>query len=163
LGYGLGPVVRLNVGDDRAKKVVAMSEEYKALAERMPTEVFNQGKLEVIDEIVHGVPLPGASPDREGLKAMVSLIRRAFPDLHNSINNVIGEGDLVATHVTSTGTMKGELAGMPPSGKQATWDAIHIVRFRDGKLAEHWVVQDQLGMLQQLGFMEAPGPAQPVR
>lgn len=169
MGYGLGSVVRLSVGDDRAKKVVAMSEEFKALAERMPTEVFNQGKIEVIDEIVHpdfvdhGVPLPGASPDREGLKTMVSLIRRAFPDLHNSINNVIGEGDLVATHVTSTGTMKGELAGMPPSGKQATWDAIHIVRFRDGKLAEHWVVQDQLGMLQQLGFMQAPGPAQPVR
>lgn len=94
---------------------------------------------------------------------MVSLVRRAFPDLHNTINHEVAEGDLVATHVTSTGTMRGELAGMPPSGKQATWDAIHIVRFRDGKLAEHWVVQDQLGMLQQLGFVPASGPAQPVQ
>jgi predicted ester cyclase len=146
-----------------------MSVDYKRLSERMPLEVFNLGKVEVIDEIVHpdfvdhGMPLPGATPDREGLKTMVSSMRGAFPDLHNRINLVVAEGDTVATHVTSTGTMKGELAGMPPSGKQATWDAIHIVRFRDGKLAEHWVVQDQLGMLQQLGFMQAPGPAQPAR
>ncbi|MGZ4427004.1 MAG: ester cyclase [Nocardioidaceae bacterium] len=48
---------------------------------------------------------------------------------------------------------------MPPSGKQATWDSVHIGRVRDGKVTEHWVVQDQLGMLQQLGFVPARGEA----
>ena len=68
-----------------------------------------------------------------------------------------------AEMVTSKGTMQGEFAGMPPSGKQAIWDAVHITRVRDGKLVEHWVVQDQLGMLQQLGFVAAPGAAETAR
>jgi predicted ester cyclase len=42
---------------------------------------------------------------------------------------------------------------MPASGKHATWDAVHIDRISDGRIVEHWVIQDQLGMLQQLGFM----------
>jgi len=48
---------------------------------------------------------------------------------------------------------------MPPSGKKATWEAIHITRVKDGKIVEHWAVQDQLGMLQQLGFIPAPEAA----
>lgn len=146
-----------------------MSEELKNVSARMALEVFNQGKIEVVDEIVHpeyvdhaAAPMPGITPDREGIKAMAVAARQAFPDLTNTINHSIAEGDLVAMHVTSRGTMRGEFAGMPPSGKQATWDAIHITRFRDGKLSEHWVVADQLGMLQQLGFVQAPGVGQPT-
>lgn len=139
-----------------------MSEELKAIAARMPTEVFNEGRVEVIDEVVHpefvdhGAPWTGTSNDREGLKAMVGALRRAFPDLKNTVNLVVADGDLVAQYVTTTGTMLGELGGMPPSGKQATWDAMHLVRFRDGMIAEHWVVVDQLGMFQQLGFVQMP-------
>jgi predicted ester cyclase len=146
-----------------------MSEDLKAIATRMPLEVFNQGKVEVVDEIVdpdfveHGTPpMPGMPPGREGIKALVTGLRRAFPDLHNKVDHILADGDLVALHVTTTGTMQGEFAGMPPSGKQATWEAMHITRLRDGKLAEHWVVQDQLGMLQQLGFVKAPGLGQPA-
>ena len=47
--------------------------------------------------------------------------------------------------------------GMPASGKTATWSEIHIVRFENGKAIEHWGVVDQMGMLSQLGFVEAPG------
>ena len=46
---------------------------------------------------------------------------------------------------------------MPPSGKSATWQQMHIIRFTNGKQVEHWAVIDQLGMLQQLGFAAAPG------
>ena len=140
-----------------------MSEENKALVARMPLEVWSQGKLEVIDEVVdpelieHGTPaMPGVTMDREGIKTLVSEIRRAFPDLNVTLDHMIAEGDLVVTHATSSGTMRGEFAGMPPSGKQATWEQIHISRVRDGKIVEHWVVQDQMGMLQQLGFLQAP-------
>jgi predicted ester cyclase len=48
---------------------------------------------------------------------------------------------------------------MPPSGKKATWEAIHITRIKGDKIVEHWVVQDQLGMLQQLGFIPTPEAA----
>jgi predicted ester cyclase len=53
--------------------------------------------------------------------------------------------------------MRGDFMGMPAAGKEATWSEIHITRFADGKAVEHWGVVDQLGMLQQLGFAEAPG------
>ena len=144
-----------------------MSEENKAVAARMPLEVFSQGKLEVIDEVIdaemtdHEPPqLPGQPPGREGVKVLAGAVRQAFPDLNITIRHAVAEGDLVVQHITTSGTMRGEFAGMPPSGKQATWDSIHIARFRDGKVFEHWVVQDQLGMLQQLGFIPAPGAAE---
>jgi predicted ester cyclase len=52
--------------------------------------------------------------------------------------------------------MRGDFQGMPASGKEATWSEIHIVRFADGKVVEHWGVVDQLGMLAQLGFGAPP-------
>jgi steroid delta-isomerase-like uncharacterized protein len=139
-----------------------MSEENKALAARIPLEAFNEGKLEVIDELIpddsidHAPAPPGMPSGKEGLKILVTALRSAFPDLKIKIELEVAEGDLVAAYGTTTGTMKGEFAGMPPSGKTATWDAIHITRIRDGKIVEHWAVQDQLGMLQKLGFMPVP-------
>lgn len=145
-----------------------MSEELKDLAARIALEVFNEGRIDVVDEVLHAdfvdhsTPMPGVSRDREGLKTMAQMMRGTFPDLHNTITQSIAEGDLVVQHVTSTGTMRGEMMGMQPTGKMASWDAIHIVRFRDGKLAEHWAVADQLGMLQQLGLAQLPGQRQPA-
>jgi steroid delta-isomerase-like uncharacterized protein len=142
-----------------------MSEKNKALAARIPLEAFNQGKLEVIDEVVadnsidHGELPPGLPPGREGVKLFVKAMRKAFPDLKIKIDRQVAEGDLVVQHVSTTATMKGEFAGMPPSGKTATWEAIHITRIKDGKVVEHWQVQDQLGMLQQLGFVPKPETA----
>lgn len=94
------------------------------------------------------------------MKAFATVVRTAFPDLRITINRAVAEGDLVVLHITSSATMEGEFAGMPPSGKQATWDAVHIERVRDGRIVEHWTVQDQLGMLQQLGLIPMPGAAQ---
>jgi steroid delta-isomerase-like uncharacterized protein len=136
-----------------------MSEQNKAIAARIPLEAFNQGKIEVIDEVVadnaieHGTRPPGVPEGKEGVKAMVKSLRSAFPDFKIVINLQVAEGDLVVHHATTTGTMKGAFAGMPPSGKSAKWEAIHISRIKDGKVVEHWMVQDQLGMLQQLGFV----------
>jgi len=133
----------------------------------MPIEVFGQGRMEVIDEVLapdfvdHGTVPPGMPPGPDGVKAFVAVVRVAFPDLAITIDHAIAEGDLVALHITASATMKGEFAGMPPSGKHATWEAVHISRFVNGKVAEHWVVQDQLGMLQQLGFVPT-SPADPA-
>jgi steroid delta-isomerase-like uncharacterized protein len=142
-----------------------MSEKNKALAARIPLEAFNQGRLEVIDEVVadnsvdHGELPPGLPPGKEGVKLFVKALRSAFPDLKITLGLQVAEGDLVVQQATTTGTMKGEFAGMPASGKKATWEAIHITRIKDDKIVEHWAVQDQLGMLQQLGFMPTPEAA----
>lgn len=138
-----------------------MSEANKALALRVPLEAFVQGRVGVIDEVIspdlidHGSP-PGLPPGREGVKLLVQAVRSAFPDLMITVNQAIAEGDLVMLHITASGTMTGDWAGMPASGKSATWDAVHIDRIEDGKIVEHWVVQDQLGMLHQLGFIPFP-------
>ena len=45
---------------------------------------------------------------------------------------------------------------MPPTGRSFDIDLIDIVRFRDGKIAEHWGVADRLGLLQQIGALPEP-------
>ncbi len=142
-----------------------MSDKDKAAVRRIPLEVFNEGRLEVIDQVVdegyvEHVPLPPGLPaGRAGLKAFVSGIRSAFPDFKYTVMHELGEGDLVVQHLTASGTMRGDFAGMPASGKHAAWNEVHIARVANGVLAEHWAVIDQLGMLQQLGFVPMPDGA----
>jgi len=138
------------------------TEANKADARRFVDEVVNRGNLALIDELLapdfvdRSAP-PGVPPTREGVKTFFAMIRGAFPDLHTTIDDQIAEGDRVVLRTTNHGTMKGEFAGMPPSGKSAAWASVHILRFADGNQVEHWAVDDQLSMLQQLGFAEAPG------
>jgi steroid delta-isomerase-like uncharacterized protein len=138
------------------------TEENKASARRFVDEVVNRGNFAVLDELTgpnfvdHSAP-PGVPPTIEGGKAFFAMLREAFPDLHTTIDDQIAEGDKVVQFTTAHGTMKGDFQGMPASGKEATWQSIHIIRFADGKTVEHWSVQDSLSMLQQLGFAEAPG------
>jgi steroid delta-isomerase-like uncharacterized protein len=138
------------------------TEANKASARRFVDEVINRGNLAFIDELlapdfVNHAAAPGVPPTREGAKTFFAMLRGAFPDLHATIDDQIAEGDKVVQRITSHGTMKGEFAGMSPSGKSAAWPSVHIIRFANGKEVEHWAVTDQLSMLQQLGFAEAPG------
>jgi predicted ester cyclase len=139
-----------------------MAEDIKAIGRRIPVEVFGQGRYEVIDEIVapeivdHGTPPPGMPSGREGLKAIARAMRAAFPDLKNTVDLQVAEGDLVAGKITYTGTMKGDLFGMKATGKQASWTESHFVRVKNGKVTEHWGDIDQLSMLRQLGLAPTP-------
>ena len=136
--------------------------ENKFSARRFLDEVINRGNFTVLDELSgpsfvdHSLP-PGVAPGNEGFKAFLTMFRAAFPDLHYTIDDEIAEGDRVVQRTTAHGTMRGDFQGMPASGKEATWSEIHITRFADGKAVEHWGVVDQLGMLAQLGFAQAPG------
>jgi steroid delta-isomerase-like uncharacterized protein len=138
------------------------TEANKANARRFIDEVVNRGNVAVIDELSgpnfvdHTAP-PGVPPTAEGNKVFLTMLRAAFPDLHATIEDQVAEGDRVVQRVTTHGTMSGDFQGMPASGKEATWSGIHIIRFADGKAVEHWGVVDQLGMLAQLGFAQAPG------
>ena len=137
----------------------------KANALRVPLEMFNQGKMTAADEVVaadyieHAVLPPGLPVGVPGLKLFIGGLRAAFPDFRYTVEDVIAEGDKVVVRLTARGTQRGEFAGMPATGRQATWAEIHICDMADGKLVEHWVVQDQLGMLQQLGAIPAPAAA----
>ena len=130
---------------------------------RFPLEVFNEGKIELVDELVaddyveHAAP-PPYEPTRDSLKQFVRDLLAAFPDFHYEIVGQWQDGDSHCGWIRASGTMTGDFLGMPASNKSATWDEVHIGRFADGKLAEHWAVLDQLGMLTQLGFIPPMGP-----
>jgi len=140
------------------------TEQNKAIARRFLEEVFGQGKLAVVDEIFapdhidHGPStLPGMPTGPEGSKMVVTIYRNAFPDIHFTIDEQIAEGDKVVTRWTGRGTHKGELAGIPATGKSATVTGVGVDRIVNGKIVESWGIFDQFGMMQQLGIIPAAG------
>jgi predicted ester cyclase len=139
------------------------AEEYKACVRRIPEEMFNQGNLAVADEVIapdfiEHAPLPPGWPSGlAAVKQYVTTLRAAFPDFRYTVEDEIAEGDTVVLRATARGTHQGEFFGIPATGKQATWTEMHICRLAGGRIAEHWVEQDNLGLLQQLGVIPAPG------
>ena len=136
-------------------------EDNKKTARRLVQEGINTGNLAVMEEIVapnavdHSLP-PGIPNNREGFKMFITGFRAAFPDLTYTIEDEMAEGDKVYNLSMGTGTMKGDFQGMKASGKKATWQEMHVVRFdASGKVVEHWATVDQVSMLTQLGFMPA--------
>jgi predicted ester cyclase len=103
---------------------------------------------------------PGVPPmDGSGWAAFTAGFVEGFPDLRITVEEALEEGDLAAARVTFRGTHTGSLQGLPPTGRAVEFSAIEINRFgTDGRVAEHWVQLDQLGMLRQLGLMVIPGP-----
>lgn len=133
----------------------------KTQVERIPLEILNQGKMQLIDELfapeyVDRTPQPDVAPTREGFKQWVTALRTAFPDIHYTLEDTIEGGDRWVGRLTASGTMTGDFAGMPATGKRATWTEIHILRMADEQVIEHWGVAQELGMLVQLGVIPAP-------
>ena len=139
-----------------------MSEENKAVARRIVEEVWNKKNLDAIDELIaadyvdHTLP-PGVPPGRDGAKAFIGMYVNAFPDVKITIEDMIAKGDKVVTRWSATGTHTGELMGIPATGKQITVTGLDITRFSGGKSVEFWGQFDQMGMMQQLGVIPAPG------
>ncbi|MGV2828370.1 ester cyclase [Myxosarcina sp. GI1(2024)] len=77
----------------------------------------------------------------------------AFPDGRHSLEEIIAEVDKVVTRGTFSGTHRGELMGIPPTGKQVSFSVFHIDRVFDGKIVEHWGQGDIFAMMQQLGVI----------
>jgi steroid delta-isomerase-like uncharacterized protein len=101
---------------------------------------------------------PGMPPQNyEEHEQFLHMLYEGFPDLQYTLEDLIAEGDKVVNRFTGRGTHKGEFQGIPPTGKSATVSGMGILRFAGGKIVEQWSLWDQLGMLQQLGVIPAPG------
>ncbi|MEW2352386.1 ester cyclase [Spirillospora sp. NPDC029432] len=114
----------------------------------------------MIDEVVAPdvrvrTPLPLAATGAEAMKEVLAVLLRAFPDLRVTVEDVIAEGDRVASRNTVTGTHRGEYMGLPPTGRTVTYREVVIARFEDGRVAETWAVVDVLAQLRQLGAVPA--------
>lgn len=86
----------------------------------------------------------------QSLKAFRRLVKRAFPDQVMAIEDVIEEGDRVASRQTLTATHLGPFQGIEATGTRVSLELIEVVRFREGRIAERWVAFDRGGLLGQL-------------
>jgi steroid delta-isomerase-like uncharacterized protein len=139
------------------------TDENKALYRRFIGEVFNEGRLDAVGEVlspayVYHDAVPGGLSGPDGVKQIVSMFRAAFPDLNITIEEQVAEGDKVCSRTTLRGTHKGGIFGVPPTGKSVTMTGLTMVRIADGRLVESWVKNDVLGLLKQLGADGTPNP-----
>ena len=127
---------------------------------RLVDEVFNQGRLDVADELVapdcveHQRGGLGDGPD--GVKRTAKMLRSAFPDFSLTIADLAVDGDKVWARQRGGGTNTGSFFGFPPTGKTADIEVFDSVRIENGRIVEHWGVPDQLGMLAALGLIALP-------
>jgi len=131
----------------------------QAVVRRYYDEVVGNGDYAVVDDIFtadyhshHNDPI-GLPPGPEGVKQFIGGTRAGFPDLQITVDDVFGDGDMVASRWTLKGTHTEEWFGTPATGRPAEWAGVVLSRFEDGKIAEEWFNFDQLRLLQQLGII----------
>ena len=140
------------------------AEENKRILRRFFTEVFEQGNLAVVDEIfstdwVNIDPSLPPLKGRDGARQLVTMFRTAFPDLKGGLEDMVAEGNRVAGRFSFTGTHKGDLMGIKPTGMHVTLAGTGIFQIEDDKILKNQVNFDALGMLQQIGVVPQLGPA----
>ena len=130
------------------------TDENKAVVRRFIDEIFLEGNLDSVDELLTEDFTPHTwgkvEPGKEAMKAAIERVSKGLSDASMTIEDVIAEGDRVAVRLTSHAVQTGEFMGLPPSGKPYTIGEIHIFRLVDGKVAEHWHQADFMGMMRQL-------------
>ena len=131
------------------------TDENKRLVKRFVDEVFGQGRLDSIDELV--------APDfvshtfrftddgRTKLRAATERVHASLTDVDFAVEDLIAEEDRVAVLLTAGATVVDEFMGVPAAGKSYSIGEIHWFRIVDGRIVEHWHQHDALGLMKQLG------------
>ncbi len=134
--------------------------ENKALIRQWFEEVWNQGRENRIDELrAPDTVATGLGESHEAakgpdpFKAFYSNVRRALPDLHVTIEDMLAEGDKVAARLFVKGTHTGDGLGATPTGRRVSFTAMTIARIAGGRIAEAWNSIDQLALLTQIGAL----------
>jgi steroid delta-isomerase-like uncharacterized protein len=134
------------------------TERSKQLVDTFVQELFTKGDPEAVDRyttpdfVHHDPPFSGVPEGREGLRAMNGMVRAALPDWHSELELLVAEGDHVVERFTASGTHRGELLGVPGTGKTLVLPGINIYRLEGDRIAEMWSRLDVLGLLRQLGL-----------
>ena len=131
--------------------------DYKALSRRWFEEVWNKGRDGAIDEllradaIAHGLTAEGrALPGPAEFRKFYRPFRSGIPDIHITVDEVIGEGDRTAVRFTAHGTHSGDGLGIPATGRKIRVTGICVMHWKDGMIAEGWNEFDADGMMRQL-------------
>lgn len=133
-------------------------ERNKAVARRTWEEIFPACDVEGLAAVMDpDVVSRGRRPDEpsgfEGAKQTMLWLASVFSDQRWEFKDLVAEGDIVVCHVTHHGRHTGDLMGIQPTGRTVAYPYVHFVRFRDGKVVEHWSVRDDMTLMRQLGVM----------
>ena len=131
----------------------------KAIVRRYIEQVLNEQRLDLAEEFLtenielHGSGIP---PGLDVVKQWLAALAIAFPDGYTIIEDMVAEDDRVVARTTINGTHKAEMQDIPATGKIVKIPGIIIFRIDKGKIAEGWLVSDNLSMMQQLGVIPVP-------
>lgn len=132
------------------------SERNKALIQRLFDEVLNAGNFGLLDQLIGASyvehnPVANQAAGAAGVRDRIRDLRKAFPDLRFVLDELVGEGEVVAARYHWQGTHKGTFLGIAPTGRRLSVRGMDFYRLEDGRVIEHWDVVDEFGMLSQLG------------
>jgi predicted ester cyclase len=134
----------------------------KEIVRRMFEEDLNTDNRDAADEffnldfVDHTNP-PHLKYGLDSHKEIARIFHAAFPDVKWTIIDSIAEGDKVVVRLVYRATHTGDFFGIPPTGRQVEVKGTHILRIRNGKIAEHWGNDDDLGLMRQLGVVPEMG------
>jgi len=125
---------------------------------RFYDELWNEWRLELIDELlVEEVRFRGSLGSvvigRRAFRDYVEGVRRAFPDWHNRVDELFTADDRVVARLTWSGTHRGELLGVPPTGRRLSYIGVALFRLAGGMIVEAWVVGDTQRLWQAIGVL----------
>lgn len=133
----------------------------KAVVERYFSEVLDQKRIDLMPELMaRDVVLHRPGLDVIGIDAAMQRLRAVLQDytaFSSELSGVIAESDMVAVRIRHRVRVRphifrsriGEVR--VPDERDLEWSAIVQFRLLDGKIAEEWVMRDELAMLAQMG------------
>jgi predicted ester cyclase len=131
----------------------------EAIARRLYSEIWNDRRYDIADELFHPDFTSNGAPGLRGSAAKLVAIRdyhSAFPDLLHTVEDVVVGPDRLAVRLTVSGTDSGGFKGRPATGRQVhTW-AVEFLTFHEDRIIRDWVGVDWLGTLIQLGVLTNP-------
>jgi predicted ester cyclase len=140
------------------------TDDRELVVRRLIEKGFNEGDLDAVEELTaaglveHQDFGPAHAPGAEGVKAVITSLRRAFTDFQLAIDDLVVDGDTVWLRMTATGVNDGSFMGHAPTGRPFRIQVFDAIRIENGVMVEHWGVPDRLGVLFQLGLAQPQAP-----
>jgi steroid delta-isomerase-like uncharacterized protein len=133
----------------------------KNLVVRYYHEMWNKWNFALVDELLtKDISFRGSlGTETHGRAAFCDYMRRvqgAFPDFHNTIEEMIAERNRACARLTYTGTHRGEIFGVAPTGEKVNYAGAAFFRIENGQVAQGWILGDLTGLLGQLGARTLP-------
>ncbi len=136
-------------------------EEASAILDKI-LKVYNEGNLELVDEIVapenklHHSVYPEDIVGLEAFKNYITNTRSSFPDMNLTFDETVVKGNNIISRWTFVGTNTDSIGELPPTGKKVSYSGLSLSHITNGKFAESWIIFNVLGMYKQLGFTVIP-------